>query len=107
MGTIRRTKELEATAAELELIRIEDLPRQTVSTRSKTFNTERKKAVENYNLIDSACLAVRATLERKESRSQYLWVEYPDIDDENRNCMLVASKDGDRILFEKHQPNEG
>jgi succinate dehydrogenase / fumarate reductase flavoprotein subunit len=75
MGSIRRKADLEATVAELERIRKEDLPRMYVSSQSKTFNTEWKEAIENYNLLDEAELLAKASILREESRGQYLYVE--------------------------------
>lgn len=106
MGSIRRKEDLEKTAAELDRIRKEEMPKMIVSTQSRTYNTEWKEAIENYNLLDEAELAVKATLEREESRGQYLYVDFPVKDDENWNCMLVASKKDDGIDFTKTDPNQ-
>jgi len=105
LGSIRRKADLEATATELERIRKDELPRMKVSSLSKNYNTEWKEAIENYNLLDEAELMVKATLQREESRGQYLFVEFPD-EDEDWNCMLVATKDGDGVAFEKIRLNE-
>lgn len=101
MGIVREQAKLEAAFAELQRIRDEDIPKMIVSSDTKTFNTEWKEAIENYNLLDAALLAVEASLLRKESRGAYLYVEYPEVDNENFNCMLAAKKVDGKAVFTK------
>lgn len=101
MGIVRQKDKLEAAFAELQRIRDEDIPKMIVSSDTKTFNTEWKEAIENYNLLDAALLAVEATLLRKESRGAYLYVDYPEMDNENFNCMLAAKKVDGKAVFTK------
>lgn len=103
-GPIRYEEELKTAAEELERIRKEDLPHMCVSTSSKTYNTEWKDAIETTNLLDTAELAVKASLLRKETRGQYVYVDYPDTDDENWNCTLVGHLTDSGIEFEKKSP---
>lgn len=72
-----------------------------VSNKTLTLNTEWKEAIENYNLLDCALLAVEASLLREETRGQYLRAEFPEADNENWNCMLVAKNNGGSAVFEK------
>jgi succinate dehydrogenase / fumarate reductase flavoprotein subunit len=72
-----------------------------VSNQSKTYNTEWKEAIENYNLLDLAELAVQATLMREESRGTYLRPDFPQKDDANWKCMLVGRLKDGKIFFEK------
>jgi len=106
LGTYRKQDKLEACKAELARIRKEDLPRQIVTNPTQTFNNEWKEAIENYNLLDSAELMVEATLLRTETRGQYYRPEYPERDDENWKCMLVASLKDGKTVFEKKQMPE-
>ena len=101
MGIVREKAKLEAAFVELQRIRDEDIPKMIVSSDTKTFNTEWKEAIENYNLLDAALLAVEATLLRKESRGAYLYVDYPEMDNENFNCMLAAKKVDGKAVFTK------
>ncbi|HPS41079.1 MAG TPA: FAD-binding protein [Anaerolineaceae bacterium] len=101
MGILRETKKLEAAAKELARIRKEELPNMIVTNPTLTFNNEWKEAIENYNLLASAELAVNSTLTREESRGTYLRPEFPNQDDENWKCMLVGKLENGEIVFSK------
>jgi succinate dehydrogenase / fumarate reductase flavoprotein subunit len=104
MGVYRQIDKLEACAAELKRIQEEDLPRQVVSSKSLTYNTEWKEAVENYNLLAAARLAVEATIMREETRGCYLRDDFPEQDDENWKVMIVGTQDTDgNIVFETRE----
>lgn len=105
-GIIRNEADQEAAVAELSRIRREDLPRMCLADDSKTFNTEWKDAIEAYNLLCIAEVSVKASLERKESRGQYIYVDYPEQDDENWNCALIARQGADgEVTLEKKNLN--
>lgn len=106
MGILRETPKLEACKIELERIRTEDMPKMVVSNKTQTYNTEWKEAIENYNLLDAAELSVIATLERTESRGTYLRPDFPDVDDTNWKCMLVAKRENEAPIFTKKQMPE-
>ncbi|MCE5207442.1 MAG: FAD-binding protein [Chloroflexi bacterium] len=101
MGILRETKKLEAASKELARIRAEDIPNMVVTSTSQTFNREWKEAIENINLLDAAELAVNATLMREESRGQYLRPEFPEPDDVNWKCMLVAKLEDGKVNWTK------
>lgn len=101
MGILRQTDKLEAAAKELARIRREDLPKMVVSDKSQTYNNEWKEAIEAYNLLDLAELAVNATLTRQETRGNYLRPDFPKTDDANFKCMLVGRLKDGKISFEK------
>ncbi|GHV59982.1 hypothetical protein AGMMS49587_00090 [Spirochaetia bacterium] len=101
MGILRETAKLEAASKELERIRKEDLPKMVVSEQTLTYNNEWKEAIENYNLLDAAELAVKATLMRPESRGTYLRPDFQNTDDANWKCMLVGKNDRGAPVFTK------
>ena len=101
MGVYRDPAKLESALAELRRIRDEDIDRMTVSSTSKTFNTEWRECIENYNLLDAALLAVEASLLREETRGCYYRPDFPEIDEENWRCMLVGTKENGEIVFAK------
>ncbi|MCX6056123.1 MAG: FAD-binding protein [Chloroflexi bacterium] len=101
LGILRETSKLEAASKELARIRVEDMPKMVVSSSSQTFNIEWKEAIENYNLLDAAELAVNSTLMRKESRGTYLRPEFPTPDDVNWKCMIVGKLENGAISFSK------
>lgn len=102
LGVYRTKEAMEAAAAELARIRKEDLPRMIVTNPTQTYNTEWKEAIENYNLMEIAEMSVRASLLREETRGAYLRADFPEKDDENWACTLVARKKDDEMVFEKH-----
>ena len=106
LGILREQDKLEAAAKELERIRKEEIPNMVVMNHTTTYNVEWKEAIENLNLLDAAELAVKATLERKESRGTYLRPEYPDQDDNNWKVMLVGKLDDGKIAFSKKKMPE-
>ena len=102
MGILRETKKLEAASKELARIRAEDIPNMVVTNPTQTWNREWKEAIENYNLLDVAELAVNATILREESRGTYLRPDFPEIDDENwKNIMLVGKLENGKFSFSK------
>ena len=101
MGVYRDPTLLDAALAELRRIRDEDIDRMTVSSTSKTFNTEWREIIENYNLLDAALLAVEASLLREETRGGYYRPDFPETDEENWRCMLVGTKANGAIEFAK------
>lgn len=103
MGVYRQTEKLEAALEELKRVRDEDMPKMVVSNKTKTYNTEWKEAIENYNLLDAALLAVAATLTREETRGGYYRPDFPERDDENWKCMLVGTKVNGEIEFSKKE----
>lgn len=103
MGVYRDPAKLEEAYTELKRVRDEDIPKMTITNATRTYNTEWKEAIENYNLLDAALLAVGATLEREETRGGYYRPDFPEVDDENWNCMLVGTKVDNEIQFAKRE----
>lgn len=102
LGVVREKDKLEAAEKELARIRKEDLPRQIVGSPSQSYNIDWKQAIENYRMIDIAECSVRATLMREETRGQYIRPDFPEIDEENWHCMIVANvKDGEIVMSKR------
>lgn len=102
LGVYRTKEAMEAAAAELARIRREDMPRMIVTNPTQTYNTEWKEAIENYNLLEIAEMSVRASLLREETRGAYLRADFPEKDDANWACTLVAREKDGEMVFEKH-----
>jgi len=100
MSVIRETAKLESASAELARIRAEDLPKQVLEDSSRTFNTEWRMAIENYNMIEIAEMSVNATLMREESRGHFR-PDFPEPDDANWRCMIGAKLQDGAMAFEK------
>lgn len=102
LGIIREKDKLEAAKQELERIRREDIPKMYVSDKSRTYNNEWKEAIEAYNLLDIAELSVQATLQREETRGQYMRLDFLEKDDANwGNTILVGRLKDGKLSFEK------
>lgn len=89
--------------AMLKDVRENLLPRMAVRDTSPCFNMEWKQAIETYNLLDICEMSIRATLERKETRGDYLRGDYPEMDDENWFCTLLCYNRDGEMQFEKRE----
>jgi succinate dehydrogenase / fumarate reductase flavoprotein subunit len=99
---VRSEEVLTEAAAELERIRLEDVPRMVCADKSRTYNMDWKDAIETLNILQMARLFVDASLNREESRASMIRPEFPETDDENWNCSLAYSLAEDGSLsFEK------
>jgi succinate dehydrogenase / fumarate reductase flavoprotein subunit len=74
---------LNAAITEIQRIRDEDLPKMTVSNKTRCYNTDWRRAIENYNIVDLALATLKASLMREETRSFFFRQDFPDQDDEN------------------------
>lgn len=101
LGLYRETAKMETALEELRRIRKEEMPRMAAADKSPIYNTEWKEAVENYNLLEIAEISVQASLMREETRGAYLRAEFPELDDANWKCTLVAREKNGEIQFEK------
>lgn len=112
MGIVRTVESLDAAAAELARIREEDLPRMQVVMPGTVWNREWKEAIENYNLLDAAELAIQAARSREETRGEYFFVDFPEPDPAWEGKMLVARRQDDgtisweRRVLPQHEPFE-
>lgn len=77
---------------ELARIREEDLPRMQVVMPGTVWNREWKEAIENYNLLDAAELAIQAARGREETCGEYFFVDFPEPDPAWEGKMLVARR---------------
>ncbi|MBU1055099.1 MAG: FAD-binding protein [Proteobacteria bacterium] len=101
LGPIRDGASLELSIKELERIRKEDLPRMIVSNKTKTFNTEWKEAIENYNMIDMVEAMCRAALMRTETRGPHYRSDYEKRDNENWLCNITVKLVNGKMQLEK------
>ncbi|MBR2835350.1 MAG: FAD-binding protein [Coriobacteriales bacterium] len=97
----RTTANMEAGIAELERIRKEEMPKMTLGDKSPVFNTDWKCAIENYNLLDLAEAAAKASLFREETRGHMYRPEFPTQDNENWLCNVHTYYNDGNITCEK------
>lgn len=95
LGLYRTAEMMEDALAQLDAVRRDLLPRMVVSDPSCAYNMDWKQAVEAYNMLDCCEISVRASLAREESRGNYLRGDFPEVDDENWNCMLLCYRRDD------------
>jgi fumarate reductase (CoM/CoB) subunit A len=84
---------------EIARMREEDLPQICLSSRTKRFNLEWRRALEIENLLDVSEMMVRSAMMRKESRTTFLRDDYPEKDDVNwLKHVVVRKRDGDMAV---------
>ncbi len=66
-----------------------------IEDKKSIYNTDLQAAIETWNLLDFALLAVTAGLARKESRGAHYRLDYPKRDDENWLKHTLAIKAGE------------
>lgn len=98
---LRTDEGLNACIKELSRIRTEVMPRMVVSLKTNTYNIEWKQAIENYNMLDFAEMAARASLMRTESRSSCVRPDHPTRDDENWLCWVGVKMVDGKMQTEK------
>jgi succinate dehydrogenase/fumarate reductase flavoprotein subunit len=66
---------------------------------------EMTHCLEMRNLIECGEIIFRGTIERRESRFRiFTRLDYPERDDANFFCFLGQRLEGDRVVFQKHNP---
>jgi succinate dehydrogenase/fumarate reductase flavoprotein subunit len=82
VGLYRTASGLHDALKNLEAIKT-DLNQQSLSIRSKHYNSELVQCFENYFLFSTAMCVTRAALQRTESRGAHYREDYPARDDRN------------------------
>jgi len=90
VGLFRDEKGLRKALEEIRRIKDEDLPRVSLTTKTKRYNREFVEALEIYNFLSICEATVLSCILRKESRGAHYRTDYPRIDNENwLNHILV------------------
>ncbi len=93
VSVIRDGKGLETAVAEMDAMWAQELPKVSVSDRSKTWNYEWLEALDLYpRLFTSQAMALSALL-RTESRANHYREDYPETDNRNWLKNIVVSFD--------------
>ncbi|HEX2654075.1 MAG TPA: hypothetical protein VHN11_10530, partial [Xanthobacteraceae bacterium] len=92
---------LEAALADLQRIRALDLPAMRLSNRTKIANYEWMDAIDVHNMIDSAELIVRSSIERCESRGPFIRTDFPETDNREWLAANVMIKTENGFRFER------
>jgi succinate dehydrogenase / fumarate reductase flavoprotein subunit len=104
MSLIRTQEGMQSYLDELVRIRQEDMLKMSIADHSPNWNKEWKEAIENYNLLDVAESAVRASLMREESRYQYIRPDFPEADTNWQCFVVVKNVDGKFELSKQDIP---
>ncbi len=96
----RETEAMEEAVVELERIRNEELPEMRLGDTSLVYNTDWKAAIECYNLLDIAEASSRAALMREESRGHSFRPEYPEENNADWLCNIVARDENGKMVLE-------
>jgi succinate dehydrogenase / fumarate reductase flavoprotein subunit len=92
---------LNAAIAEIKRIRDEDLPKMAVSNKTRCYNTDWRKAIENHNLVDMSLACLETTLMREESRGFFFRSDFPAKDDENWLAHILVKYNSGSFEYEK------
>jgi len=96
-GPRRVGKDMEDAVRELEKIRVKELPRMYVRSKTTTYNIEWVEGLATYNMIDTAEMILRSSLTRTESREAHQRRDYPETDNENWLMNIYIKKAGDTM----------
>lgn len=92
---------LNSAITEIKRIKNEDLPKMTVMNKTRCYNTDWRKAIENYNIIDLAIAALEATLMREETRAFYFRSDFPEVDNDNWLANILVKYNGGDFKYDK------
>lgn len=100
MNTLRNEEGIQRSLEALEAIRLNDLPRMTLPSHSRYFNTEWKTALEIPAMLTCTIGACHAALERRECRGPHIRTDYPQVNNEDYLKWIVVGLEGDEFTVE-------
>jgi succinate dehydrogenase/fumarate reductase flavoprotein subunit len=100
-GVEKSADSLNAALADIAAIRLELLPRMSVSRTARPVNYEWLGAIDVVNMIDACELIVHSSLERKESRGPFMRSDHPLQDNEGWLAANLMIPTGNGFRFER------
>lgn len=97
---VRNEQGINDAIDELERVKAEDIPNMFVRSKSRSFNTDWRNALEIPFMVNVGIAAGKAALERRESRMTHVREDYPKVDDENFLRRIVVTQNGDTFTTE-------
>jgi len=92
LGYIKSEQKLQAALAALQQLREETVPRLSLPSTSRNWNTAWMDALDACSMLDACEATVRSALNRKESRGPFFREDYPYVDNENWLCRNIVSR---------------
>lgn len=83
VGPVRDGPGIEKALAQIERIKVKDLPHVYVAAKDTVYNTEWVRALQVENMLQVFEMVARASLMRKESRGAMFRKDYPNTDNKN------------------------
>lgn len=100
-GVEKSAASLGSALDELRSIRSELLPRMHMRNKTRVANYEWFDAMDSVNMVDTAELIVRSSLQREESRGPFMRTDFPDTDNRNWLAANVMHRKGSDVEFER------
>jgi succinate dehydrogenase/fumarate reductase flavoprotein subunit len=100
-GVEKSAESLNAALAEIATMRLELLPRLSVTRTTRPVNYEWLDAIDVVNMMDACELIVHSSLERKESRGPFMRNDFPLQDNTDWLAANVMVPTGNGFRFER------
>lgn len=92
LGYVKNAAKFHAALEALESVRREMVPRLTLQSTSRNWNTGWMDALDTCSMLDACEATVRSGLNRHESRGPFYREDYPYVDNENWLCRNIISR---------------
>ncbi len=92
LGYVKNEQKLNAALEALQAVRREMVPRLSLQSTSRSWNTGWMDALDVCSMLDACEATVRSGLNRKESRGPFYREDYPYVDNENWMCRNIVSR---------------
>jgi succinate dehydrogenase flavoprotein subunit len=92
LGYIKNAAKLDAALDALHAVRADMLPRMSLQSTTRSFNTGWLDALDVCSMLDACEATVRSGRNRKESRGPFFRDDYPYVDNENWLCRNIVSR---------------
>ncbi len=92
LGYIKNEQKLQTALAAVRQAREEMVPRLSLPSTSRCWNTAWMDALDVCSMLDACEATIRSALNRKESRGPFFREDYPYVDNENWLCRNIISR---------------
>jgi succinate dehydrogenase/fumarate reductase flavoprotein subunit len=92
LGYVKNARKLEAALEALDAVRTQMVPRLSLQSTSRNWNTAWMDALDVHSMLEACEATVRSALNREESRGPFYRDDYPYVDNENWLCRNIISR---------------